>query len=255
MRHLLVASMCRLYHRIIYHGKMRLSATLFLVIGAHVVFAFQVNPDDSSAYTETVVEKTIKTPKPMDTHPYHESIFISAEAIAGLPTLPDVSERVDPGPTNYWFNSKIHTFGNTGLFGGLHAAVAPLFTKLIDVVAYDGNPVRDVISQNLRTLIGKPNARVLDLCCGVGISTRALQSAFHDAEFVMGIDTSPEMIAMANMQSSKNLLTHFAKVIDSYMEFGSPSAKERIERFPSFAIGNAEHTDLAAGSFDLVTIM
>jgi SAM-dependent methyltransferase len=234
---------------------MRLSATLLLVIAAHVVFAFQVNPDDSPAFAETAVEKTIKTPKPMDTRPYHESIFISAEMVSGLPTLPDLTERVDPGPTNYWFNSRIHAFGNTGLFGGLHAAVAPLFTKLIDVVAYDGNPVRDEISQNLRSLIGKPNARVLDLCCGVGISTRALQSAFHDAEVVIGIDTSPEMIAMATMQSSKNLLTHFAKVIDSCMEFGSRAVKERIERFPSYAIGNAEYTDLAAGSFDLVTIM
>lgn len=232
---------------------MKLSATLFLVIGAHLVFAFQVNPDNNSIYTETAVEKTIKTPKPMDTRPYHESIFISAEMVSGLPTLP--GERVDPGPTEYWFNSRIHTFGNTGLFGGLHAAVAPLFTKLIDVFAYDGNPVRDVISQNLRTLIGKPNARVLDLCCGVGISTRALQSAFQDSDFVIGIDTSPEMIAMATMQSSKNFLTHFAKVIDSCVEFGSRSVTERMERFPSFAVGNAEHTDLAAGSFDLVTIM
>jgi SAM-dependent methyltransferase len=233
---------------------MKLSATL-LIVFAHVVFAFQVNPHDSPAYTETQVEKTIKTPKPMDTRPYHETISISCDLVSGLPTLPDIKDRVDAGPPRYWFNSKIHTFGNTGFFGGLHAAVAPVFTKIIDIVAYDGNPVRDEISRNLYGLVGKPNAHVLDLCCGVGISTRALRCAFHDAQVVMGIDTSPEMISMAKMQSSKNILTHFARLIDSCMEFGSRSVKEGIQRFPSYALGNAERTGLAAGSFDLVTIM
>jgi SAM-dependent methyltransferase len=233
---------------------MKISAALLLFI-SHVAFAFQVNPDNGPAYTETPVEKTIKTPKPMDTRPYHETISISSDLVSGLPTLPDVTDRADPGPPRYWFNSKIHTFGNTGFFGGFHAAVAPVFTKVIDIVAYDGNPVRDEISRNLYSHVGKPNARVLDLCCGVGISTRALQSAFHDAQVVMGIDTSPEMISMAKMQSSKSLLTHFAGLIDSCIEFGSRSVKESIRRFPSYALKNAEHTGLAAGSFDLVTIM
>jgi hypothetical protein len=46
----------------------------------------------------------------------------------------------------YWFNSKIHTLGNTGFTGGLHAAMAPLATRMIDVLAYNGVDIRSVVS-------------------------------------------------------------------------------------------------------------
>lgn len=52
----------------------------------------------------------------------------------------------DELPTEYWFHNKIHTFGNTGLGGWIHAAVAPLATKLIDNSAYNGEDVRTRVS-------------------------------------------------------------------------------------------------------------
>jgi trans-aconitate methyltransferase len=37
--------------------------------------------------------------------------------------------------------------------------------------------------------------RVVDLCCGVGFSTRAIRDAFPQPETtVIGVDTSPEMV-------------------------------------------------------------
>ena len=39
-------------------------------------------------------------------------------------------------------------------------------------------------------------ARALDLCCGTGLSTRALVRAYPDAD-VVGLDASPGMIAVA----------------------------------------------------------
>lgn len=48
-------------------------------------------------------------------------------------------------PEEYWFDQRIHTLGNVGFFGGLHAAMAPVSTKLIDVFAYDGIEVREVV--------------------------------------------------------------------------------------------------------------
>lgn len=98
----------------------------------------------------------------------------------------------------YWSRPDIHTFGNMGLGGAIHAAMAPFATFMIDVKAYGGVDVRKMISEELRVKIGKGGARVCDLCCGVGMSTRALGQAFHDAELVVGVDTSPEMISMAN---------------------------------------------------------
>jgi trans-aconitate methyltransferase len=40
--------------------------------------------------------------------------------------------------------------------------------------------------------------RVVDLCCGVGFSTRALRDAFPQTDTtVIGVDTSPQMVNRA----------------------------------------------------------
>jgi hypothetical protein len=46
----------------------------------------------------------------------------------------------------YWYDSRIHSLGNVGFFGGIHAALAPLTTKLIDVIAYNGTDIRQLVS-------------------------------------------------------------------------------------------------------------
>ena len=53
---------------------------------------------------------------------------------------------VDKGnDEEYWFNSEIHSLGNTGFMGALHAALAPVATTLIDNLAYDGVNVRQLV--------------------------------------------------------------------------------------------------------------
>ena len=86
----------------------------------------------------------------------------------------------------YFKRPDIHTLGNTGVGGSLHANVAPLATKIIDTHAYKGKDVRSMVSKDLRFMIKQPGVRIVDLCCGVGISTKALESAFSDAEFIVG---------------------------------------------------------------------
>ena len=46
----------------------------------------------------------------------------------------------------YWFDHRIHTLGNTGVSGALHAAMAPISTKVIDMVAYHGIDLRKQVS-------------------------------------------------------------------------------------------------------------
>lgn len=89
---------------------------------------------------------------------------------------------------NYPYNPNIHSLGNTGFTGAVHAEFAPIFTKLIDIRAYNGRNIRQEIINKLedRDSTGKPRNKILDLCCGVGIST---------AQY--GIDTSPQMIKKA----------------------------------------------------------
>jgi ubiquinone/menaquinone biosynthesis C-methylase UbiE len=48
----------------------------------------------------------------------------------------------------------------------------------------------------------KRKIRIVDLCCGVGLLICALQSVVFDAEGVIGVDGSPEMISTANFLSN-----------------------------------------------------
>jgi len=82
----------------------------------------------------------------------------------------------------YQFNPNIHNLGNIGLGGFIHAEMAYFSTKLIDKISYNGVDVRSKI------LTGYEKYCVLDLCCGVGMSTM---------ENSIGIDTSDMMINKA----------------------------------------------------------
>ncbi|GMH52329.1 hypothetical protein TL16_g01210 [Triparma laevis f. inornata] len=150
---------------------------------------------------------------------------------------------------DYWFDPRIHTFGNTGFTGGLHAVCAPVATKIIDNVAYEGRSVREEIAEELKVAVGGGDKHVLDMCCGVGISTRALAKSFDEADsVVVGLDTSPEMLAMAKMQTTySSLRTSFAAALESL--------PETTRNMLSFVRGNAEKTLFKKGTFDLVTIM
>ena len=78
----------------------------------------------------------------------------------------------------YWYNPNIHTFGNTGVLGTIHAAITPFATRFIDSKAYSGRDVRKEIYDTLE-------GNVLDICCGTGFSTKPGN---------VGIDTSLEML-------------------------------------------------------------
>jgi len=168
----------------------------------------------------------------------------------------------------YWFDKGIHSLGNIGFYGGLHAALAPLITKLIDIRAYHGVDIRLKVAKELSKYIDSDKARVLDLCCGVGFSTRALQKAFPDAESIIGVDTSVEMLSMAkfnkhlehmksafqwkhkNMSSKKK-----TKGLEGSKRSAAVQAKLSTNAVAKFTEGNAENTLYPANSFNLVTIM
>lgn len=172
---------------------------------------------------------------------------VHIKPVASSTCTPPVTKKVPfEGPRNYWFNSKIHTFGNTGLFGAFHAAMAPFATLLIDEIAYEGENVRNKLARHLRCVVKKPKAKIVDMCCGVGMSTRALSEAFHDASSLVAVDTSPEMIAMANFLNTDNPV---AKV----MKKEEPTFTPKCDI--CYNLANAEKTDLPSSSIDLVTIM
>lgn len=132
----------------------------------------------------------------------------------------------------WWFNSKIHKFGNVGIGGRFHAFVAPFVTKLIDIRAYGGVDIRSEISLYLREIIQREDPVVVDFACGTGTSTRPLGKAFSGGQ-VHGLDASKEMI-------------HVAKRTD-----GTSSSS------PSYAVCNVatEEVKTHFSCVDLITVM
>lgn len=198
---------------------------------------------------------------PFDTRSYKQISLLGQgypNSTAG-PTRKHLSGETCEEAADYWFNDKIHSFGNTGFFGMIHAVMAPFATWIIDQLAYDGKDVRTMISHYLHNRINKKDARVLDLCCGTGISTRALSNAFSDADIVVGLDTSPEMISMARFFGSRDKMASGIK-----NTFQNLNAKNEVVRFSrseddsaklEYAKGNAERTIFPPRAFDLVTVM
>jgi ubiquinone/menaquinone biosynthesis C-methylase UbiE len=123
------------------------------------------------------------------------------------------------------------------------------------------------IAEELAKSIKQSKARVVDLCCGVGISTRALQRAFPDAEAVIGVDTSPEMISMANFLSDQQcrmqpiadfFKKNFAGINKSFNTQGIAVKRVYVKArraITEYTCENAENTALPDKSFDLVTVM
>ena len=92
-----------------------------------------------------------------------------------------------PKPSQWWFDSRIHNFGNVGVGGRLHANLAKLATRSIDRLAYGG---RDIRSELLKQL--PVGSRIVDFGCGVGLST---------ARGGIGVDTSNEMLDVARQSN------------------------------------------------------
>lgn len=109
----------------------------------------------------------------------------------------------------WWYNPVIHSFGNTGNLGKIHAKLAPYITKTIDKTAYSGRDVRYEISDLVSKRIEEKNETVLclDFGCGVGISSTALDSSLKNNlnnSQVYGIDTSNEMLS--NKQDNNSII-------------------------------------------------
>ena len=101
-------------------------------------------------------------------------------------------------PSKYYFDPRIHNFGNIGFGGRIHSIVAPYATKLIDEKCYNSVNIRQVILSNYNQEFYSVNGRLpklIDLCCGTGASTWDNQ---------LGIDTSSQMITQAKTIHNKN---------------------------------------------------
>jgi len=124
--------------------------------------------------------------------------------------------------TKYYYDSRIHNFGNVGLGGQLHSLLAPYATTMIDNKCYNSVNIRQYILSKYNLDFYKNHEKlpkIIDLCCGTGTSTASNQ---------LGIDTSEHMISKAILdQAKKNQLslkahTHTQFLIGNAENYGQP---------------------------------
>ena len=105
----------------------------------------------------------------------------------------------------YYKDGRIHGLGNFGMGGRIHAELAPSISKMIDMIAYDGVDIRNECFKEY--VYGNS---VLDLCCGVGLSTPSTSlNALN-----RGIDISKFMVNKA--KSMKNNKQFFIGNAENY---------------------------------------
>ena len=115
-----------------------------------------------------------------------ERMTVRVSAPGSMPMAPVVvPEPKSPRGQPYYFDERMHSFGNIGPGGRFHAFFAPLATLIIDKLSYDGVDARALVHSQL-----PQDGSVLDLCCGVGFSTPRGGT---------GVDTSPAFLDMARL--------------------------------------------------------
>jgi len=120
----------------------------------------------------------------------------------------------------YYYNPDIHNFGNIGIGGKIHAELGPLFTKIIDNTAYDGRDIRSDIMEPYK------NKKVIDLCCGTGLST---------LDNKLGIDTSNEMLNVARRYNKKSQFNYGnAETFGNYKEFDIATCFFSFHEMPNY---------------------
>lgn len=125
----------------------------------------------------------------------------------------------------YYYDRRIHNLGHLGFSGKIHAESALLSTRIIDILRYNGTNIRKEIMEEYK------NDKVLDICCGIGISTMNNS---------IGIDTSPEMLKVAKrIDKEKNTNKKFylanAENYKPKQEFDVVSCMFAFHEMPNYA--------------------
>ena len=99
---------------------------------------------------------------------FNKIIINNKKKIAAINNLP-IKYIPDPNVyiNKYWYDNRIHNFGNIGIYGFIHALLSPFATYIIDYLSYNKINVRKEILNKI-----PKNDTILDMCCGIGLSTR-----------------------------------------------------------------------------------
>jgi ubiquinone/menaquinone biosynthesis C-methylase UbiE len=131
----------------------------------------------------------------------------------------------------YYYDRRIHNFGNIGLGGQIHSLLAPYATKLIDDKCYNSVNIRQAILSKYNQDFYNKHERVpklIDLCCGTGSSTATNQ---------LGIDSSEAMIEQAQkiIHSNSRFILGNAENYGQPQEFDTATLMFAFHEMPNYA--------------------
>jgi len=146
-------------------------------------------------------------------------VLAGAPAARGAAFVPAVGPYTCARSAPY--HPRVHMWGNVGLGGGLHAALARFATWGIDMVAYGGRDMREelaaLIADATEARAAAADARrrgrdecrdgadrggapaVLEVGCGAGTLTQEFLRMGARFGEVIAVDASPQMVAMAEL--------------------------------------------------------
>jgi len=130
----------------------------------------------------------------------------------------------------YYYDRRIHNFGNIGLGGKIHSLLAPYATKLIDDKCYNSVNIRQAILSKYNQDFYNKYERIpklIDLCCGTGSSTATNQ---------LGIDSSLPMLSAAKAQlSNTQFIKGNAENYGQPQEFDTATLMFAFHEMPNYA--------------------
>ena len=145
---------------------------------------------------------------------------------------PSYAIKIPSNPnTKYYYDARIHNFGNIGLGGKIHSLVAPYATTMIDNKCYNSVNIRQLILSKYNQEFYKKHEKLpklIDLCCGTGTSTVTNQ---------LGIDTSEAMIYKAQSQAKAQtqFLIGNAENYGQQDEFDTATIMFAFHEMPNYA--------------------
>ena len=132
--------------------------------------------------------------------------------------------------SKYYYDRRIHNFGNIGLGGQVHSLLAPYATKLIDDKCYNSVNIRQAILSSYNHNFYNNYERLpklIDLCCGTGTSTYPGQ---------LGIDSSEPMLRIAKKNNkNKQFIKNNAENYGQPQEFDTATLMFAFHEMPNYA--------------------
>ena len=122
---------------------------------------------------------------------------------------------------NWYYDNRIHNFGNVGLGGKLHAYMAPHTSKIIDRISYNNENIRLKSIYGCKSFVNDDKLKILDMGCGVGISTKSIE-LMYPRSYITGIDCSVSMLNNCPKYTSidfKKGFVHKTKYDDNLFDF------------------------------------